>query len=61
MKHPYTQFENTVLWKAISVAIADLEKNNDLKLVTAPGHVIGYLCQQLVREKLVDNSSVVKK
>jgi hypothetical protein len=61
MKHPYIEFENTALWKAIDIEIADLEKNKDLQLSTAREYVIGSLCQKLVRQKCVSDDSIVKK
>jgi hypothetical protein len=60
MKHPYTEFENTALWKAIDVGIAALEKNKDLQLSTAREYVVGSLCQKLVRQKFVTDDSGLK-
>ncbi len=60
MSHPYAEFENTKLWKAIDVAIADLERNTDIKLETVREYVIGSLCKQLMNDKVVTYDSVVK-
>jgi hypothetical protein len=35
MSHPYTEFEDTALWKVVDAALAELEKNGDVKLSTA--------------------------
>jgi hypothetical protein len=61
MKHPYIEFENTALWKAIDAEIADLEENGDMELTTARAYVVGSLCKQLVRKKLITKVSVLKK
>jgi len=50
--HPYSEFENTKLWKIVDAAIDKLEKNGDLKLETQWVYVIGYLC------KMLDSNSV---
>jgi len=61
MNHPYIQFENTKLWKAIDVEIEDLEKNNDLVLQTAREYVIGYLCKNLVEDGIVTDDATLKR
>ena len=43
MTHPYKEFENTPMWRAIDQAVSDLERNSDLALVTAREYVIGYI------------------
>ena len=60
MKHPYAEFEKTLLWKALDTAMSDLQKNQDVVLTTTQQHVIGYLCQQLVQQRLVIAASVKK-
>jgi hypothetical protein len=60
MSHPYTEFENTKLWRVIDAAVTDLEKNCDVKLLTAREYVIGSLCKQLVSSKAVAEDSVIK-
>ena len=60
MKFPYRKFEDTELWKTIDTALAELEKNGDFHLTTARRYVVGYLCQQLARKKLVTDDSVLK-
>ncbi len=54
MKHPYQKFENTKLWQVIEKAISDLEENQDLKLTTLKEYVVGYICNQLTEERLVE-------
>ncbi len=43
MKFPYAEYENTTLWKAVDVAVAELEQNNDFQLMTAKQYVVGFL------------------
>lgn len=61
MKHPYSEFEQTPLWKTIDAAIAELERNRDVDLTTARTHVIGYLCQQLAAQKMVEDSALLRE
>ena len=61
MKFPYSKFEDTDLWKAIDTALAELEKNGDVQLTTARRYVVGYLCQQLARKKLVTADSMLRE
>lgn len=61
MNHPYSEFEQTTLWKTIDAAIAELERNRDVELTTARTHVIGYLCQQLAAQKAVTESALLKE
>jgi hypothetical protein len=56
-EHPYIAFEDTPLWRAVDRAISDLEKNQDLKL-TALREYVGYICKQLKRRKLVQESAI---
>ena len=61
MSHPYTEFEGTALWKAVDAALTELEQNRDVKLSTAREYVVGYLCQQIARQKLVTDESVLRE
>lgn len=45
--HPYKQYENTALWRAIDEALADLVDNGDLSEKTSRNHIVGYLTQQV--------------
>ena len=61
MSHPYTEFEDTALWKAVDAALAELEQNRDVKLSTARENAVGYLCQQLASRKLVTDDSDLRE
>jgi len=52
MNHPYKKYEHTALWRAIDVALADLERNHDVKISTSRSHVIGLLCKRISDEGL---------
>jgi hypothetical protein len=52
--HPYTEFEETNLWKFIDKAIDDLIENQDIKLTTKKEYVVGYICKT-IKEKNIDN------
>ena len=45
--HPYTKFEGTRRWKAVLKALRALEQNEDVELLSAESHVVGYLCKVL--------------
>ncbi len=53
MNHPYSEFEDTALWETVDAALTELEQNRDVQLNTARAYVVGYLCKQLIRQKLV--------
>ena len=53
MRHPYEQYENTPVWRALDAEIAALEANADVALTTARSHVVGALCQRLDRARLL--------
>jgi hypothetical protein len=57
---PYPEFEDTALWKVVNAALAELEKNGDVKLSTAKENVVGYLCQQIAQKKLVTDGSILR-
>jgi hypothetical protein len=57
MKHPYAEYEQTPLWRAIDVAVSELERNRDVELTTAREYVIGYLYQQLAALQAVASVS----
>ena len=61
MSHPYSEFEDTALWKAVDAALAELEQNRDAQLSTAREYVVGFLCQQLARQNLVTDASVLRE
>jgi hypothetical protein len=55
--HPYVKFEGTQLWRTVKKALSDLEKNQDLELKEWHQYVVGYICKQLSRNKLVTRSA----
>jgi hypothetical protein len=59
--HPYFEFKGSKLWKSISAAVADLEKNQDLKTTTDRNYVIGFLCKRLVDQKFVSSQDLPPK
>ena len=61
MNHPYSEFEQTPLWKAIDAAIADLEQNQDVELKTTREHFIGSLCQQLAAQRTVAEGALLRE
>jgi hypothetical protein len=61
MSHPYREFEQTPLWRAIDIAVAELEQNNDVELRTTREHVIGYLCRLLAAQGTVTESSLLRE
>jgi hypothetical protein len=60
-EHPYTEFENTPLWRVIKKAVRDLEKNQDLNLTARPEYIVGYICKQLKRRELVNSESLTRQ
>lgn len=55
-KHPYIEFENTLLWQTVGKAISNLESNLDIEIKTDDVYVIGYICQQLENNNVIKNS-----
>jgi len=51
-QHPYTKFEGSVLWRAVSKEIAALVKNGDLKELTAREYIVGSICRALAGGKV---------
>ena len=60
-EHPYVEFERTPLWRALDRAVSDLEENQDLKLTELREYVVGYICKQLKRRKLVNETALSKR
>jgi hypothetical protein len=58
--HPYVEFEKTPLWRTVKKAIADLEKNQDIRLEEFHEYVVGYICKQLAHKKLVSSTALKK-
>lgn len=59
MKHPYIEFEKTRLWITVDEAITVLQKNRDLELATTKEHIVGYICQQLAQQRMVDGAALI--
>ena len=51
--HPYREFEISPIWNVVESAVKALEENQDLKITTTREYVIGYLCRELFRNKVV--------
>jgi hypothetical protein len=47
IKHPYIEYEGTLLWSLIDEAVDDLVINKDIELTTRKEYVIGYFCKML--------------
>ena len=56
LKHPYSKFEDTQLWKLVDKTVNDLIENQDIELTTRKEYVIGYICKA-ISEKLYSRSS----
>jgi hypothetical protein len=52
-KHPYVVYEQTDLWKSLERSLDALVNNNDITLQTPNEYVIGYICQQLDKDKII--------
>jgi hypothetical protein len=52
MTHPYQALQGSKLWRCVAAALAALESNQDLRIMTARPHVIGYICKRLERSGL---------
>ena len=46
-KHPYKEYENSLLWKLIEESLDDLIKNQDIDLNTRKEYVVGYLSKNI--------------
>jgi hypothetical protein len=57
-RHPYVEYEGTLLWRAARKALADLENNEDLTISEWHQYVVGYLCKQLASKGLVNRRAV---
>ena len=57
MAHPYQQYESTEVWRAVDAAINALAKNGDVNEATAHDYIVGYICQQLDRAKVLKDAA----
>jgi hypothetical protein len=53
MDHPYRQFERSPVWGSVERSLALLVANGDLALSTPPEYVVGYICEQLGQDGVV--------
>lgn len=51
MTHPYTNYENTEIWKRVEQIISDLVENQDIKETTNREHIVGFICKNLIEMK----------
>ena len=51
--HPYLEYEDTPVWQTVRKALSDLETNQDLTITEWHQYVVGYLCRQLAKGKLL--------
>jgi hypothetical protein len=59
-RHPYVEFENTPLWRAVKKALRDMEDNQDLAINEWHQYVVGYVCRQLAVRGVVTPQAVQK-
>jgi len=52
IEHPYTEFEDTKLWRVIDKAVDDLVENRDLTETTDRRYIVGYLCNKIVKSNI---------
>jgi len=57
MTYPYQQFENTGTWRVVDDAINALVQNGDLKESTARRYIVGYICEQLDKAKVLRDAT----
>jgi hypothetical protein len=50
-QHPYTQFDGSVLWRAVEKQVAALVKNGDLKEMTSRKYIVGSICKAIAGGK----------
>jgi len=55
-KHPYVKYEDTKAWKSIKQSIKDLEENQDLSLTEWHEYIVGYICQQLEKDGVIETN-----
>lgn len=53
MPHPYTEYLDTRIWRAIASALSDLQASGEVRVETAPEYVIGFLCRELEAKGVV--------
>ncbi len=53
-QHPYVKYEKTKAWESIKQSIKDLEENQDLSLTEWHEYIVGYICQQLEKDSVIE-------
>ena len=61
MTHPFEEYRDTPLWRALASALAELEATREVKVDTAAEYVIGYLCQALAAKRVVASSALTRE
>ena len=61
MKHPYLDFENTVVWKELQSELEELIENQDIQLTTANQYVVGSICRRLRDAGLLREQIALRK
>lgn len=61
MVHPYTEFENTALWKVLQSELGALSENHDIQLTTADQYVVGSICKRLRDAGLLREDAALRK
>ena len=56
----FTEYRDTPLWSAIEATIAELAATREVSVNTAPDHVVGYLCGELIAKKLIVSTGFQK-
>lgn len=61
MSTRFSEYRDSRLWHALTVALAELEANRELQLATAPEYVVELLCQELVARGLVTEDALAPR
>ncbi len=56
----FAEYRDTPLWSAVEATIAELAATREVSLNTAPDHVVGYLCGELVSKRLIVSTGFQK-
>ena len=58
MKHPYTEYIDTPLWRALASALGDLEASHEITIDTGRDYVIGYMCRELAAKWVIASAAL---
>ena len=58
MQQSYAKYRDTPLWHALARVLADLESSDEVRVDTATGYVIGFMCQELAAKGVVAPSAL---